>query len=171
MARTGAAGVRYPAGSAWLDALGAALALLTAGAALVVWAMARPDLPPAWWLALLAVASGALWVGWGLRRRLQGELAWVPVVDGGDGLGGTWRWISTARPRGVALTRLRVALDLGDALLLEGRTPDGLRLWLWCRRSAAAGSIADWIALRRALTAAADPEGRSGIFERAAPTP
>lgn len=171
MARTGAAGVRYPAGSARLDALAAAAGLLAAGAALGAWAGARPDLPPAWWLALLATALGALWVGWGLRRPLYGELAWAPVVDADDGPGGTWRWISAARPRGVALTGLRVALDLGDTVLLEGRTPDGLRLWLWCRRAAAGESPADWLALRRALTAAADPEGRSGIFGRPAPTP
>ena len=48
MARTGAAGIRYPAGSARLDTWAAALGVSSGVAILGLWAWARPNLPEAW---------------------------------------------------------------------------------------------------------------------------
>lgn len=164
MAHARVPAVRYPVGSLWPEALVAAAGSLCVGVALLAWAAVRPDLPLAWWLMALLTAAGALWAGWRLRHPLQGEVAWDPI-----GEAGTWRWISAARPHGVALNPLRIALDLGDAVLLEGRTPDGLRLWLWCGQGAVSHTPARWLDLRRALMASAAAQGRSGIFERPAP--
>lgn len=147
----------------------AAAGSLCAGVALLAWAAARPDLPAAWWLTVLLTGAGALWAGWRLRHPLQGEVAWDPPGDGSRGEAGMWRWISAARPHGVALTSLRIALDWGDAVLLEGRTPDGLRLWLWCGQGAVSHTPARWLDLRRALMASATAHGRSGIFKSPAP--
>jgi len=134
--------------------------------ALAVWAWVRPDLPAAWWLLLIATAALAAWAWWGGRHIRRGKLVWggadLPAGEAG------WRWVSAARPRGVALDAVRTVLDLGGSLLIAARTPDGLTLWLWCR--ADAGEPADWLALRRALAAHADGHARSGIFRRPLPT-
>ncbi|MDM7457131.1 MAG: hypothetical protein P3W97_007765 [Tepidimonas sp.] len=171
MARTGAAGIRYPVGSARLDACAAAIGLSSGLVALGLWAWVRPDLPAAWWGLAAAVAGSACWAIWGLRHTRYGELAWQPMTDPHGAVAGTWRWMGTARPSGIPLQAVRVAWDCTSVVLLEARASDGQRLWLWCQRDAAGDDPADWLTLRRALAAAADPEGQSGIFRRPAPTP
>ncbi len=170
-ARTGAAGIRYPTGSARLDTWAAAIGLCSGLVALSLWAWARPDLPAPWWGLAAAVAGSALWIGWGLRYPRYGELAWLPANSPDGAVSGTWRWIGAGRLSEVSLLEVRVVWDITDVVLLEARTPDGQRLWLWCQQAAAGEDATHWLALRRALMAAADPEGRSGIFRRPAPTP
>jgi hypothetical protein len=157
--------VRSRGPEAWMSGIGGSLV----GLALALWAVQRPDLPGPWWLMLGGVALSAIWAAWVWRRPLQGELCYRMPLDVGAAVVGGWYWISPARPHGVALTAPRVAIDTPSAVLIDARTPDGLRLWLWCRQREAA-TPADWLALRRALAASAG-EGRSGIFGPATPAP
>jgi hypothetical protein len=150
---------------AWVAAGGASLSVL----ALALWAAQHPDLPAAWWLMLAGVGVSAVWAVWVWRRPLYGEICYRVPPHAGPTVAGGWYWTSPARPHGVALTALRVALDTPYAVLIDARTPDGLRLWLWCQQRDA-DTPADWLALRRALAASAG-EGRSGIFGRATPMP
>ncbi|WP_299021387.1 hypothetical protein [uncultured Tepidimonas sp.] len=161
--------VRVPVHSrvpeAWMSGVGGSLA----GLALALWAVQRPDLPSPWWLMLVGTGLSAIWTSWVWRRPLQGTLLYRAPPDAGLGVTGRWFWISPARPHGVALTAPRMAIDTPYAVLIDARTPDGLRLWLWCRQREAS-TPADWLALRRALAASAG-EGRSGIFGPATPAP
>ena len=161
--------VRLPVRSRGPDAWMAGVGVSLAGLALALWAHQRPDLPAAWWLMLGGVGLSVVWAAWAWRQPRQGELRYRSPSQARPDAVGEWRWISPARPHGVALVALRPAIDTPDTVLLDARTPDGLRLWLWCRRRDA-HTPADWLALRRALAASVG-EGRSGIFGRAAPTP
>lgn len=170
MAPPGLADVSCPVHGVAAERVAHTIGALLALAALVLWARVRPDAPAPWIAAAAASAAWAAWNVWRIRHAPVGELHWHAATLSRREVALTWSWRSAARPRGVALPAVRVVLDLGDALLLRGETPDGQRLWLCCRRDTV-GDDATWRALRRAIRITTAASDRSGIFARQPPAP
>ena len=142
--------LRHPARPWRLPRVGAAALAAGAAAVLALWAVRRPDLPPAW---IAGVVAWSVWVvlAWRRAAHAPGWLAWHPP---GAALAG-WSW----QPAGATVPRplpsLHVAWAGHRGVLLQARLFDGGVLWLVCR--AADADPAAWRALRRALAATAAP--------------
>ncbi len=116
-----------------------------------VWWWYAAALPAAWWLSVVVASLLVAWQRWRKRQPVDALLRWT---------GADWMWFSQAYRRGTPLNKVFCALDFQRVMLLRVENAAGVRWWVWLEPPAGSAPQ-EWAALRRAVYATRQLEGRA----------